>query len=265
MRIAEDDRQLSDNFIKFLGTAGTRFVMITQQRATGGIWFKYGGACGVIDPGPGSLVRITQSVPRISAEDIDTLILTHKHIDHSCDINVLIEGMTLTRRGSKYGMLIATHDSLDGDAVVLGYAKGKLAVIKKHKDGKRRAISETATVESVVHHHHGVECFGLIFRAEGLPTWGVISDSEPMPHFAERYAECEMLVINTALPEPRGRIDHMSMKDVGELLTHISPKLVALTHLGRAMLELDQDEISERLSTERTTVVPAHDGMTIDL
>lgn len=253
------------NFVKFLGTAGTRFVMISQQRATGGIWFSYGGARGVIDPGPGSLVRISEARPRLSAEDIDTLILTHRHIDHSCDINVLIEGMTLSHRGSKYGSLIAADDCLSGDSVVLQYAAAKVRRIKRHRDGKVRRLSDRATVESVLHCHHGVQCYGLVFRASGLPTWGLIGDTLPLPYFADRYRECELLIINTALPEATGRIDHMSMMDVRELLKDISPHLVALTHLGRRMLELDQESISRTMSNDRTTVVPAYDGMAITL
>ena len=44
-----------ENFIKYLGTSGGRFSMIRQLRSTGGLWFRYGGVQGVIDPGPGSL------------------------------------------------------------------------------------------------------------------------------------------------------------------------------------------------------------------
>ena len=84
-----------ENFIHFLGTAGTRFMMLSQRRSTGGIWFSYGGTIGVIDPGPGSLVKICEASPTLSPIDINTLILTHRHVDHSSDINALAEGMIL--------------------------------------------------------------------------------------------------------------------------------------------------------------------------
>jgi len=32
---------MKDNFIKFLGTAGARFVMIKQLRSSGGIWINF--------------------------------------------------------------------------------------------------------------------------------------------------------------------------------------------------------------------------------
>lgn len=253
------------NFIKFLGTAGTRFVMLSQRRASGGIWFSYGGCRGVIDPGPGSLVRICSASPRLSALDIDALILTHRHIDHSSDLSALAEGMTLKAHEPK-GRVILTDDSIeDGDAVLLKYIRKKIKHVKRHRDGKRRKISSEATVESVIHSHDRVECYGLIFRAGGLPTWGLIGDTAALPFFPERYAECEMLVINVTLPFPWRRIAHMSLPDVDSLLQKISPKLVIMTHMGDHVLDMEPEALASRLTTERTEVIPAWDGMTVKL
>jgi len=47
------------NYIKFLGTAGARFVMIKQLRSSGGIWVSYKGTNVIIDPGPGSITRFS--------------------------------------------------------------------------------------------------------------------------------------------------------------------------------------------------------------
>lgn len=270
MRIIDDElRQGSGyppNFIRFLGTAGTRFVFLTQRRASGGMWFSYGGATGVIDPGPGSLVRICEADPPLDVTDTDTMILTHRHIDHSCDANAIIEGMTLGHRYDKVGRLLITKDAVEpDDAVVLRYARSKVRKIKFHKDGRVRRMEGSMTVESVVHDHHGVQCFGIIARAEGLPEWGIISDTAAQPHFAERYKNCRMLVINTALPARKGNIDHMSVPDVRELLAKISPELVLLTHMGRGVLDLDRDELAASLSSDRTRVVPALDGMTVEI
>lgn len=256
----------SRDFIRFLGTAGTRFVMISQRRATGGIWFSYGGEHGVIDPGPGSLVRMCESQPPLSPTDIRHIILTHRHIDHSSDANVMVEAMTLGLRGERRGRVLLTRDCLaHGDKILFKYTRSRVEKIKFHKDGKRRRLGEIATVESVEHRHHGVDCFGVIFRCPGLPTWGLISDTMPLPSLAERYAECEMIVINTSLVEPRPPIDHMAMPDVAELLTKIRPRLVVLSHMGRMMLDLSPEEITRRLSTEHTRVVPAEDGMSVAL
>lgn len=267
MRIMDRDEMHAypRSFIRFLGTAGTRFVFLTQRRASGGIWFRYGGVTGVIDPGPGSLVRICEARPALDVTDAELLILTHRHIDHSCDANAIIEGMTLGHREGR-GAALITRDCLEkGDAVILGYARKKLTKVKFHKDGKSRRLAGSLKVESVVHDHHGVQCYGLIMRADGEPSWGVISDTTALPFFADRYRRCDMLVINMALPERHGRIDHMSAPDVADLLRHISPKMVLLTHMGRGVLDMDRDELSRMLSTDRTEVIPALDGMTAEI
>ncbi|HHT9154100.1 MAG TPA: hypothetical protein ACFYEM_11335, partial [Candidatus Hypogeohydataceae bacterium YC40] len=59
-------RTTETNFIKFLGTAGARFVVSTQLRASGGIWFSLDGVNIIGDPGPGCLVRCTSSRPKMN-------------------------------------------------------------------------------------------------------------------------------------------------------------------------------------------------------
>jgi phosphoribosyl 1,2-cyclic phosphodiesterase len=239
--------------------------MLSQRRSTGGVWFSYGGARGVIDPGPGSLVRICEARPELSAIDINTIILTHRHIDHSSDINALVEGMTLMAR-EKRGMVLLTDDCLDqGDSVLLSFSARKLKKISKHADGHRTEISPSATAESVIHRHHGIQCYGLIFRGDGLPTWGLISDTAALPEFPKRYGECGMIVINTTMPLPRAGLEHMSLPDVESLLQAVSPELVIITHMGGGILDMGPDEAARSMSTKRTRVIAARDGMVIDL
>lgn len=254
-----------ENFIRFLGTAGTRFVMLSQRRASGGIWFSYGKCRGVIDPGPGSLVQMCKASPALSPLDVNTLILTHRHIDHSSDLNVLCEGMTL-RSPAKKGQVLLTQDSIgDCDAVLLDYFANKIERIHIHEDGKPAILSDDVTVESVWHKHHGVECFGLIFRGRDLPTWGVISDTRVLPHFPKRYEECKMLIVNVTLPYPWGKLDHISVPEVASLLQVLHPELLLLTHMGHLLLDEGPEEIAAELSTENTCVVAAEDGLIVDL
>ncbi len=257
-------RTYPEHYIRFLGTAGTRFVMLSQRNASGGIWFSFGGARGVVDPGPGSLVQICRAEPPLSATEIDTLILTHRHIDHSGDLNVLVEGMTLRCR-TKRGRVLLTEDSVaEGDAVLLRYEANRVEHILAHADGVRVPLSPVATVESVLHAHHGVQCFGLIFRGDGLPTWGIISDTTALPSFPRRYADCQLIVINMALPLPWARLDHMSVPDVASLLQVLRPRTALLTHMGGQLLDMGRERVAASLSTKWTRVEAAYDGMVVD-
>jgi len=254
-----------ENFIRFLGTAGTRFIMLSQRRSTGGIWFSYGGSRGVIDPGPGSLVKICEASPPLSPIDINTLILTHRHLDHSSDINALSEGMILKSRLPRGFVLLTRDCAEDGDRVLMRYLIDRIDKIVVHEDGAIASPVRGVTIESVRHSHHGVQCFGFIIRRAGLPTWGLISDTAPMPDFAQRYAECETLVINATLKFPRARLDHMTITDIKSLLGILRPKIAVITHMGKEMLDLGEEYPARRLSTKYTRVIPARDGMIIDL
>ena len=82
------------DFIKFLGTAGARIVVSKQLRASGGMWYSLDGYNVLVDPGPGCLVRCISSKPKMDPMKLDAIILTHRHLDHAADVNVMIEAMT---------------------------------------------------------------------------------------------------------------------------------------------------------------------------
>jgi phosphoribosyl 1,2-cyclic phosphodiesterase len=241
--------------------------MLSQRRASGGIWFSYSGCKGVIDPGPGSLVQICAANPTLSPVDIAFLILTHRHIDHCSDLNVLAEGMTLRSREKKGEILLTDDSTEEGDSVLLGYIAKKIKHIHRHEDGELTNLpgGGGATVESVIHAHHGVQCYGLIFRCPGLPVWGVISDTAALPHFPERYKDCDIIVMNVTMLFPWSRLDHLSLPDAASLLQAIHPKLALLTHMGGMLLDYGADKIESKLSSKRTKVIAAHDGLVVEL
>ena len=254
-----------ENFIKYLGTSGGRFSMIRQLRSTGGLWFRYGGVQGVIDPGPGSLAHICAARPALEIASADVVMLTHKHIDHSTDVNVVIEGMTHGGFDSR-GMLVAPDDALRGnDPVVLKYSQKRIPKIKIPEEGGKIDLGSGVVVEPVIHLHHGVDCFGYIFRKEGLREWGIISDSRMMPYFRSRYSACAFISINATFPDRKPRLDHISIAEARELLSKIHPKLAVLTHLGAMLTSGEGAHFLENLDLPETKLLAATDGMTIDL
>lgn len=253
------------NFLKYIGTSGGRFSMIRQIRSTGGLWFRYGGVQGVIDPGPGSLARICAAQPALDIASAYVVMLTHKHIDHSTDVNVIIEGMTHGGFDSR-GVLIAPDDALRGpDPVVLRYSQKKIPKVKIPEEGGTIDLGRGVVVEPVIHLHHGVDCFGYIFRADGLPEWGIISDSRMMPYFSHRYSTCAFLSINATFPDKKPKLDHISVAEARALLMKIHPKTAVLTHLGAMLTTCDNADCMQNLDTPETKILPATDGMVVDL
>ena len=254
-----------DNFLRFLGTGGARFTMLKQLRKTGGIWFTYGGLNGVIDPGPGSLYHMCSAVPQLDPHELRAIMLTHRHLDHSTDLNVTAEAMT-GGGFEKQGLVVLPEDSASGSGpVLLKYIAQKVGDVAIAEDGKMIDLGMGVSAEPVTHIHHGVDCFGYIFRKKGLKTWGIISDTRPLEHLAKRYRECSIISINVTFPNKKPRLDHMSAEDAGELLQELHPEVALITHMGVIMIDAGPEKYAKMMSTDKTKVIAGLDGMVVDL
>ena len=84
---------LSDT-ITFLGTAGARFMVSRQLAASGGMWLSLHGTEILVDPGPGCIVQSTKR--KLNSEKLSAIIISHRHLDHSADVNIMVEAMTMS-------------------------------------------------------------------------------------------------------------------------------------------------------------------------
>ena len=250
--------------ITFLGTAGARFVTMRQARASGGFFLSLGGVRVFVDPGPGALVRALRRRPPIDLSALDGIYLSHKHLDHSADVNILIEAMTgggFTRRGA----LFAPGDALGDDPVLLRYLRPTLARIETLRPGGSHRL-DGLLIETPVRHAHGVETYGCLFSRPGGPRLGYVADTRLFAGLAEAYRGCDVLIVNTVLAEPLPGIDHLSLPEAGELIAAAVPRAVVLTHFGTTMLDRRiagrVRSLSRRLGVR---IVAARDGMTFPL
>ena len=249
------------NYIKFLGTAGARFVMIKQLRASGGLWISSGSANVLIDPGPGSIVRCAKSRPRLDPGKLDAIILTHRHLDHANDINVMIEAMT-EGGFKKRGTVFCPADALGDNSIILEHAASfpkKIQIIRaSHKYRAGDFIFNTS-----MRHIHPGETYGLKFNINKTSV-GLISDTRYFPELNSFY-KTDILIISVVFLEPRAGIDHLSLKEAEMLIKKLRPKKAVLTHFGMSMLKakpmIQAGKLSRALGIE---VVAAYDGMTLD-
>lgn len=254
---------MSQGFIKFLGTAGARFVLTKQLRASGGIWFSIGKTDLSIDPGPGALVRCLSSKPKLDPSTLDGILLTHKHLDHSGDVNVMIEAMT-EGGFKKRGVLFAPKDALEEDPVVLKYARGYLDRIEILREKSEYRIGEIE-FSTGKRHWHQVETYGLNFKTS--PTVSLIPDTRFFPELLELYRG-EILIIHVVRLKPIGDepIEHLSIEDVKMILKETRPKLAVLTHFGMTMVKAKPWVVAADLEQELgIRVIAASDGMKLDL
>jgi len=247
-------------FIKFLGTAGARFVMIKQLRASGGIWISSQGSNILVDPGPGSIVRCAASRPKLDPGTLDALILTHRHLDHSSDINVMIEAMT-EGGFKKRGTVFSPADALGEDAVILKYCRTFVERIEILEPLKSYKIGDFQ-FQTSMRHVHTVETYGLKFRIKDTSV-GLLTDTRYFKELSDFY-KTDLLIISVVFLEPRKGIDHLSLVEAEELIRELKPKKAVLSHFGMSMLKarphIKAMELTEKLGIE---VVAASDGMSL--
>ena len=249
-----------EGFIKFFGTGGARFVVSSQIRATGGLWLRYRNTNLYIDPGPGSVVRIRSSKEIFNPGELDGIIITHKHIDHANDVNVMIEAMTEGGFNRK-GTLFCPGDALGDDPAILRHARQypeKIEVLREQgKYGVKDIVFTTP-----VRHKHPVETYGLVFHFP--KTIGLISDTRYVEGI-EKYYRTDCLIVNVLRTRPiedHDPVDHLALSDFVRIVREIRPEVAIMTHFGMKMIQEKPHLLVKALRKETGVhVIAARDGM----
>ncbi len=249
-----------EHTVTFLGTAGARVMMASQILASGGLWFNLGGTEMLLDPGPGTLVRAIKA--RLSPRRLAAIILSHKHLDHSGDVNVMIEAMAeggFRRRG----VLLAPADALDEDPVVLRYLRPFLERIEVLKEGGQYQV-ENVSIRTPLRHLHAVETYGLMLQTEQYRISCVV-DTRYFDQLCEHY-QGDLLILNLMRVEPSAPLDHLSVPDAARIIKCLKPRVALLTHFGLTMWRAKPWTVAQRLSEETgVRVIAASDGLRFDL
>jgi len=250
------------NFIKFLGTAGARFVTIRQLRASAGIWLRYKSTNIIIDPGPGSIVKCNSSRPKLDPSGLNAIILTHKHLDHSGDVNVMIEAMT---EGGfrKRGVLFIPSDALGEEGVIFSYLREhpkEIAILKKGKFSLGDIDFEVP-----VKNLHTVETYGLKFFI-GKEVISLVSDTKYFADLVNIYKDSTILVLNVVFYQKRPDYDHLCLEEAIDIIKEIKPQKTIITHFGMGMLKAKPHILEEKIKNElKMDIKLAYDGMALEL
>jgi ribonuclease BN (tRNA processing enzyme) len=251
--------ELSDT-ITFLGTAGARFVVARQLLASGGAWLSLGNTQILLDPGPGCLVQVARR--KLDPKKLDAIILSHRHLDHSGDINIMIEAMT-DGGIKKRGMVFAPADALNQDPVVLSYLRSYLQSIQVLAERGSYVINDVS-FKAPIRHKHPVETYGFIFRTP-RHTFSWITDTRYFEDLANHY-EGDLLIINVVRLNPGAPIDHLALPEVKSIIEQIRPRIAILTHFGMTMWRAKPWELAKKMTEETgVSVIAARDGLKFDL
>lgn len=251
--------------IHFLGTGGARFVVARQIRASGGMWLRFGATQIHLDPGPGALVRALASVPPCEPARLDAIVLSHKHLDHAGDVNVMIEAMS--QGGWKpRGALVAPRDAFEHEPVVFPYVRRfvpREELLVEH--GAPIAINDVE-LRAGIRHQHGVETYGLHFHYLGK-TVSYLPCTRYFPELIDDYRSHapDVLIMNVLRFRDAMDVDHLTYDEARTLIEGIRPGTVIMTHFGTKMLERDPNRLAREIEDDiGVRAYAAHDGWTYD-
>ena len=240
-----------------MGTAGARFMVAKQVAASGGLLLEDGDTRLALDPGPGAIVQYAQR--GIDLTTIDAIVLSHRHLDHSGDVNVMLEGMTdggLEHRGQ----LFCPSDALDEDPVVLKYIRQFPREIVRLAPETSYAVNGVGFTTSGRHVHQS-ETFGFRFG----DRLGWVTDSGYYAGIAAQH-KAEVMVIHTVLRDCIPTLPHLCIADAESIIRDTKPRLAFLTHYGMTVWRANPTEVAERMSQRLgIDVRAAHDGLTVDI
>ncbi|HEY1420371.1 MAG TPA: MBL fold metallo-hydrolase [Candidatus Dormibacteraeota bacterium] len=243
--------------LTFMGTAGARFMVAKQLAASGGLYLEEGRTRISLDPGPGAIVQYAKR--KVDLTKLDAIVLSHRHLDHSGDVNVMIEAMT---EGGfhKRGRLFCPSDALDDDPVVLNYLRRFPEEIVRLAPETSYSVGEIEFATSPRHVHQS-ETYGFRF-GEKL---GWITDSGYYDGIAEQH-KAEVMVIHVVLMQCRAELPHLCLDDAERIIREAKPRLAILTHYGMTVWRAHPWELAAELTQKiGIEVKAARDGMAVEI
>jgi phosphoribosyl 1,2-cyclic phosphodiesterase len=243
--------------LTFMGTAGARFMVAKQLAASGGLYIEEGNTRISLDPGPGAIVQYAKR--KVDLTKLDAIVISHRHLDHSNDVNVMIEAMS--DGGFRHrGRLYCPSDALNSDPVVLNYIRNFPQEIVALEPETEYAVGEV-TFTTTPRHVHQVETYG--FRFGNRLGW--VTDSAYYDGIAEQH-KADVMVIHLVLMECRAGLPHLCLDDAERIIREAKPRLAILTHYGMTVWRAHPWELAADL-TQRigTEVKAARDGMSLEL
>src|SRR5271163_55503 len=211
----------------------------------------------LVDAGPGAFVRIGEL--QLDLEKVDTVLLTHLHIDHSGDLAAFFNARALTSEGpityrifgpDGAGLFPKTSrfvELLVGDGGAFAYQKtfGVDETFAVHDlatslDSPRtKIVDEGGLLVEEIATHHG-DCPAVAYRIsykESVVVFSGDMDASALPNLVQLAKNADLLIFNCAVldpPESPSQLYelHTPPQKIGEAAHQSAVKSLLLSHLA---------------------------------
>lgn len=215
----------------------------------------------LLDCGAGTLLRLEQA--GVGLERLDTVILTHLHLDHVSDLLALANARYLSELP---GLEIWGPKGTEAyfKTVQSAYPNLEKMKIAVHEVRPMDSFSVKGNDLFAEEARHSVAA--LAYRIEAEEKVLVYSgDSEPSPRVAALAAGADLLVHECSFPEPFEVTNHTTPRRLGNLLKNVNARRVVLTHLYPQAQGHEEEMAREVEELSRVPTVTGWDMMTMVL
>ena len=214
--------------LTFLGTGS---AMPTGHRAQSGYLLEAADNTLLVDCGSGVLGALARTDS--GYEGVDTVLLTHHHLDHVSDLDVLMKARWLA---GETELTIAgppgTGELVTDLLSVHEYMQDRLDLTLRDIESPEFSIAgfDGERMET----RHSMQCFAYRLTPEdGGPTMAFSGDSEAFPELVEFADEAAVFVHDCSFPDDVDVSNHPTPTSLGQALNEADADLgrVYLTHL----------------------------------
>jgi len=214
--------------LTFLGTGS---AMPTGRRAQSGTLLEADGHALLVDCGSGVLDALARTEP--GYEGVDGVLLTHHHLDHVSDLDVLLKARWLA---GETDLTIAgppgTADLVSDLLSVHEYMQDRLDLTLV--DIEDPTVSLAGFDGEWLETRHSMQCFAYrLTPSAGGPTVALSGDSEAFPELVEFADGAAVFVHDCSFPDEVDVSNHPTPTSLGRALADADAELgrVYLTHL----------------------------------
>jgi len=248
--------------IVFLGTGSGSLVRAKQTRSTGGIVIIEEGNQFMLDPGPGAVVKAKEA--GINLRQNLALFVSHSHLGHANDINVVLDAMTYSGL-DRQGILVVSKSLVQPSDYLTpalypnfkNYVERCIILEPKQK----LAINniEVRALECI---HSDPNTIGFKFLTSNF-VLSYTSDTSYHKDLIEQYKNSDILVLNVVSPE---KSEHnLCVDDAVKIIKEVNPALAIITHFNNKMIDADPIYIAREIQKlTNVQTIAAKDGLVID-